>query len=216
MSRKSNQPLQGVLFDWDGTLVDSYHADSSAYLAMFKDLNISWTEKDLARHYSPDWYAVYRAARIPRKNWEAADASWRTHYAVHRPPLLAGVRQVLSHLAGNYEMGLVTSGDRDRVLRQLRQFRLTHTFSAQVCGGDTKRKKPHPEPFLLALSHMELKPESVVYVGDSPQDVQMARAVGARTIGIVGPFPTEKRLRAEKPDILLTSIRDLPAALKRL
>src|SRR5882757_9438156 len=125
--------LQGVLFDWDGTLVDSYHADSSAYLAMFKEMGIPWTEKELAQHYSPDWYAVYRAARLPRKHWDAADLAWRTHYAKHSPKLIAGVRRILSRLAAKHHLGLVTSGDRDRVHKQLRAFRLTSAFAARVC-----------------------------------------------------------------------------------
>ncbi|MDP9340301.1 MAG: phosphoglycolate phosphatase, partial [Acidobacteriota bacterium] len=53
-------------------------------------------------------------------------------------------------------------------------------------------------------------------VGDSPEDVQMARSARVRVIGVLGPFPTEKRLRAAKPDLLLNSLPELPAALKRL
>jgi len=61
---------------------------------------------------------------------------------------------------------------------------------------------------------MGLRPAETVYVGDSPEDLQMARSAGLRAaIGILGPFPTEKRLRAAKPDLLLGSIAELPAAL---
>jgi pyrophosphatase PpaX len=208
------KPLQGVLFDWDGTLVDSYHADSSAYFAMFKEMGIDWGEKELARHYSPDWYAVYRAARLPRKQWAAADLAWRAHYAKHSPRLFVGVRRILSKLAAKHRLGLVTSGDRDRVHKQLRAFRLTSTFVARVCGGDTKRRKPHPEPLLMALRHMRLDPAACVYVGDSPQDIQMARRAGVRAIGVIGSFPTEAGLRAEKPEILLSSLNELPEVLK--
>jgi len=206
--------LQGVLFDWDGTLVDSYHADSSAYFAMFKEMGIDWGEQQLAQHYSPDWYEVYRAARLPRKQWDAADLAWRRHYAKHHPQLIVGVRRVLSKLAAKHRLGLVTSGDRDRVHKQLRAFRLTSTFAARVCSGDTKRRKPHPEPLLMALQQMRLAPAACVYVGDSPQDIQMARRAGVRAIGVIGSFPTEAGLRAEKPEILLSSLSELPAALQ--
>jgi phosphoglycolate phosphatase-like HAD superfamily hydrolase len=61
---------------------------------------------------------------------------------------------------------------------------------------------------------MGLHPKETVYVGDSPEDLQMARSAGVRAaIAILGPFPTEKRLRAAKPDLLLESISKLPAAL---
>jgi phosphoglycolate phosphatase len=210
------QTLEGVLFDWDGTLVDSYNADTSAYLAMFKEMGIAWGIEELEDNYSPNWYEVYRAAKLPRKRWEDADRAWRAHYAKHRPKLVAGARRVLARLANAHPLGLVTSGDRDRVTRQLREFHLSSLFAARVCSGDTQRKKPHPEPLRLAVRQMKLRPSACVYVGDAPQDVEMARRAGVRAIGVLGPFPTEKRLRAARPEFLIKSIEELPDVLKRL
>jgi HAD superfamily hydrolase (TIGR01509 family) len=216
MAKQQKRQVEGVLFDWDGTLIDSYHADTSAYLAMFKEMGIGWGLKELEKNYSPNWYQVYRAAKLPRKLWNDADRLWRAHYAKHRPKLISGVRRVLVRLLGKHSLGLVTSGDRDRVLRQLREFRLTRVFSARVCSGDTLRKKPHPEPLRLALRQMELQPPSCVYVGDSPQDVEMARSAGVLAIGVLGPFPTERRLRAARPEFLIRSLEELPDVLRRL
>jgi HAD superfamily hydrolase (TIGR01509 family) len=216
MSPERKRILEGVLFDWDGTLVNSYHADTSAYLAMFKEMGIAWGIEELESHYSPNWYEVYRAAKLPRKRWEAADRAWRAHYAKHRPKLMAGARKVLARLHNHHRLGLVTSGDRDRVIRQLREFRLSSLFAVRVCSGDTMRKKPHPEPLRLALRQMELRPSACIYVGDAPQDVEMARRAGVRAIGVLGPFPTEKRLRAARPEFLIGSIEELPEVLKRL
>src|SRR5579885_3447104 len=189
--RNGHSRLQGVLFDWDGTLINSFAADSAAYLA-------------------------YRAAGLPRHRWSDADTAWRKQYARHRPKLIAGARRVLSHVAKRHRLGLVTSGDRDRVLRQLREFRLFDLFSARVCSGDTLRKKPHPEPLRLALRHLALEPRSCIYVGDSPEDLEMARRAGVRAVAVLGPFPTEKRLRDAKPEFLLESITELPALLAQL
>jgi len=216
MSAKRKQLVEGVLFDWDGTLINSYHADTSAYLAMFKEMGIAWGLEELEKNYSPNWYEVYRAARLPRRLWEDADRLWRAHYARHRPKLIAGARRVLASLRDAHPLGLVTSGDRDRVTRQLREFRLTTLFAARVCSGDTLRKKPHPAPLRMALRQMELDPSACVYVGDAPQDVEMARRAGVRAIGVLGPFPTEKRLRAARPEFLIGSLEELPGVLKRL
>jgi pyrophosphatase PpaX len=216
MAARTNQILRGVLFDWDGTLVDSYHADSSAYLAMFSEMGISWGLEELALHYSPNWYRVYRAAKLPRKRWDDADRAWRAHYAKHSPKLITGARQVLAQVRRKHHLGLVTSGDRDRVTRQLRDFRLTRLFGARVCSGDTRLKKPHPAPLRLALRQLRLPPSACVYVGDSPEDLEMAENAGVRAIAVLGPFPTEKRLRAARPEILLESIRELPDALEKL
>jgi HAD superfamily hydrolase (TIGR01509 family) len=216
MHLKRTQSIKGVLFDWDGTLINSYQADTSAYLAMFREMGIAWGIEELEKHYSPNWYHVYRAAGLPKKQWAEADRAWRTHYAKHKPKLIAGVRRVLARVASAHPLGLVTSGDRDRVTRQLRDFRLTTLFAARVCSGDTARMKPHPEPLRLALRQMKLDPAACVYVGDSPQDVEMARRAGVRAIGVLGPFPTEKRLRAAKPEFLMESLEELPDLLNKL
>jgi HAD superfamily hydrolase (TIGR01549 family) len=216
MAMRKNKFLQGVLFDWDGTLVDSYEADSAAYLAMFREMGIPWGLEDLARHYSPNWYRVYRAAKLPKARWDDADRAWRKQYAKHSPRLIVGARRVLRQLGRVHDLGLVTSGDRDRVTRQLRAFRLTQLFGARVCSGDTPEKKPHPAPLRLALKKLCLDPSACVYVGDSPEDLEMAKKAGVRAIAVLGPFPTEKRLRAARPEVLLESIRELPAALERM
>jgi HAD superfamily hydrolase (TIGR01509 family) len=206
--------LRGILFDWDGTLLDSFHADSQAFLAMFREIGIAWGMEDLERHYSPDWYRMYRAARLPRARWEEADRLWGKHYRKSEPALLPGARRVLRALASRYELGLVTTGDRSRVCRQLKRFRLTEMFAARICGGDTHRRKPHPEPLLTALRQMGIEPEASVYVGDAPDDVEMARRAGVAAIAVLGAFPIGPRLRAAKPEFLLPSIEHLPKLLQ--
>jgi len=208
--------LHAVLFDWDGTLLDSYHADSQAYLEMFRAMGVTWGLDELEQHYSPDWYAVYRAAKIPKDRWDEADRVWRAYYAKHPSKLMSATRKVLAQLRRRHKLGLVSSGDRDRVSLQLRQFRLTRVFRTRVLGGDTEEKKPHPAPLLKALEQLKAEAPHCVYVGDTPEDVEMARAAGVRAIAVLGPFPTEKRLRAVRPEILLNGLQELPKLLREL
>ena len=210
------QKLTAVIFDWDGTLLDSYHADSQAYLSMFNELGIPWGMRELDQHYSPDWYNVYRAAGIPETRWMEADKLWRSAYGEHRPSLMTGASVVLKKLKRRYRLALVTSGDRERVEAQLRQFALLRTFRARICGGETERNKPDPGPLQAVLAKLKLSAEECVYVGDTPEDLAMSRGAGVRAIAILGPFPTEKRLREAKPDFLLEKIDDLPELLQTL
>jgi beta-phosphoglucomutase-like phosphatase (HAD superfamily) len=55
-----------VLFDWDGTLLNSYEADVRAYLTMFGAMGVAWTEAEIAKHYSPNWYRVYRRLTLAK------------------------------------------------------------------------------------------------------------------------------------------------------
>jgi HAD superfamily hydrolase (TIGR01509 family) len=216
MPAKRKHPIEAVLFDWDGTLLDSFDADSSAYLAMFREMGIPWGLDQLALHYSPNWYNVYRAAKLPRARWDAANLAWRKQYVEYKPKLVLGARRVLAQLRRRYRLGLVTSGERDRVNSQLRYFQLTSLFASRVCADDTKLKKPHPAPLRLALKQMRLRPTACVYVGDSPHDLEMARRAGVRAIAVLGRFPTEKGLRAARPEFLLDSITKVPAILNQL
>lgn len=209
-------PTRVVLLDWDGTLLNSYAADQGAYVAMFRALRIEWGVAEIERHYSPDWYRVYRAARIPRSSWARADRLWRTAYRSQRPRLLPGARKVLRNLGRRFDLALVTSGSGARVRKQLREFAFRDYFRACICSEDSPRKKPHPAPLLLALKQMKAQPAECVYVGDAPEDVEMARRAGVRVIGVLGPFPTAVRLRASRPDLLMQSIQELPRHLKAM
>ncbi len=202
-----------VLFDWDGTLLNSYAADVRAYLSMFKTMGIAWTEAEIAQHYSPNWYRVYEAARLPRRHWKTADGLWTKAYAAENPPLLPGVRKVIRDAAKRFKLGIVTSGNRRRVRGQLRDFELSHYFLACVCSEDAPHKKPHPAPLELALKRLRARPENCVYIGDTAEDMEMAARAGVRAIGVLGPFPTAQRIRATKPELLLDSIADLPRYL---
>ena len=150
--------IQAVLLDWDGTLLDSCAADTAAYLEMFRIMGIGWGPEELAAHYSPDWYNVYRAARLDRERWDEADRIWRQAYAQYQPQLVAGAHDVLQNLGTRYVLGLVTSGDSVRVNTQLRRFGLDSTFAARVCQQDSPHRKPHPEPLLTALDQLGLPP----------------------------------------------------------
>jgi HAD superfamily hydrolase (TIGR01549 family) len=204
---------RAVIFDWDGTLLDSFRADSRAYQAMFRALNISFSDRQLARHYSPNWYRVYRAAKIPRKQWNLADSLWAAAYRKENPRLLPGTRAVLKKLSRSFAIGLVTGGDRKRVVRQLRQFGFHLLFPVCICSEDAPRRKPHPAPLRAAMRRMHMTAADCVYVGDTPEDIEMARRTGVRSIGVLGPFPSAARLKAARPDALLESIAELPDIL---
>jgi phosphoglycolate phosphatase len=201
---------RAILLDWDGTLLNSYAADSRAYLQMFRTLGINWGLRELARHYSPNWFNVYRAANVPRRAWADADRLWHEAYEKESPALLAGARAAVERMAKHFILGVVTSGNRSRVHQQLRHFRLDVHFAVCVCAEDAAHRKPHPAPLKLALKKLKLEPGACIYVGDAPEDIEMARRANVRVFGVCGPFPTAARVRAAKPDAMLASIADLP------
>jgi HAD superfamily hydrolase (TIGR01509 family) len=214
MMNKNQTSIEYVLFDWDGTLLDSFQADANAYMLMFGALGMSWSIADLKRYYSPNWHRVYRAARLPRAKWEEADRLWRFFYRKQQPKLQPGALRVLRVLDRRFELALVSSGSRSRVRRQLREHGVSAMFLAKVCSEDAPRRKPHPAPLRMALDKLRARPQTSVYIGDAPEDIEMAHRAGVRAIGVLGGSPVPERLRAASPDAMIETIRELPALLK--
>jgi phosphoglycolate phosphatase len=207
----TQKPLRAVLFDWDGTLLDSYQADANAYVQMFRALGIRWDSTRLAQHYSPDWHNVYRAAKLPPESWPEADGLWRRFYRAERPLLQTGARLVVQTLAERFRLGLVSSGSRLRVRSQIRAFGLEPLFAVSVFGDQVPRRKPHPLQLQLAVRQLGCEPGCCVYIGDAPEDVKMARRAGVPVIGVLGHSPVPERLRESRPNALIKTISSLPA-----
>ena len=206
--------LRAVLFDWDGTLVDSAETSFRAYVSLFRELGIAFDRDEYRRTYSPNWHRTYEALALPRERWDDADALWLRFFAREKNDLLPGVPEALGRLRrAGHAQGIVSSGERARVTQEMRDLQVHHFFEVAVCGGDTENRKPHPEPLLLALERMGLRPREAAYVGDSPEDVEMARSAGVFAVGVPGTFPNREALTASSPDLLAP---DLAAAMAHL
>jgi phosphoglycolate phosphatase len=206
--------FRAVLFDWDGTLVDSAQRTYRCYVRVFSAYGIGYDHAAFERTYSPDWYRTYEDVGLPREHWKEADARWISCYEAEASGLVPGAREALELLhARGVAQGLVSSGDGSRVRREVAALGLDRFFGAVVCGGETARRKPDPEPLLLALERLCLPPGETAYVGDSPEDVAMAKAAGAFAVGIPGGFPNREALAASRPDVLAPSLEDALRAL---
>ena len=139
---------------------------------------------------------------LPRERWSEADARWLELYEAQEARLLPGAEEAFARLrSAGLAMAVVTSGSRARVTRELARFRVGDFFGALVCSEDAKRKKPHPEPLRLGLSRLGVGAEAAACVGDSPEDVEMARAAGVFSVGVPGGFPNREALRSARPDL---------------
>lgn len=199
--------LRAVLFDWDGTLANTAEASYRCYEKLFGSYGIPFDRDAFQRTYSPNWHLTYTALGLARERWVEADALWLTHYQGEEVVLLEGTREALArvHEAG-LAAGLVTSGDRVRVARELAGLDVASFFEVVVCAEDIVNRKPHPEALLLALDRMGLAASRAAYVGDSPEDIEMARAAGVYAVGIPGGFPNREALAASRPDQVAETI----------
>ena len=192
--------MRAVVFDWDGTLVDTLPAIYRANVEVLRELEVPFDEDRYRAAYTPDWRVMYRRLGVPEPAIGAAGARWLELY--RQAGALApfdGAAAALRRLAASgHRMGIVTAGQRDVVEDQLARFGLAELLAVRVCGDDPVAAKPDPEPLRLALAGLDAAglPEPPIYVGDAPDDMRMALAVGVHGVGIVGQLGTADDLRA--------------------
>ncbi|HZJ47129.1 MAG TPA: HAD family hydrolase [Pyrinomonadaceae bacterium] len=202
--------INTLLFDWDGTIVDSAHLGLQAFQKAFTELGEPFMLDVYESTYSPNWYATYEALGLPREKWQRADELWLVHYGDQLAELIEGVGDVLLgfHRDG-YKLGVVSSGSHNRVRREIESAQLTDIFSVVICNDQVTNRKPHPEGLEKALEQISSRSDETVYVGDSPEDIQMGKAANVLTVGVKGSYPGNSRLLGAEPDIYLESLADL-------
>lgn len=206
--------LRAVIFDWDGTLVDTAEASYRCYVRMFESYSLPFDRETYASTYSPNWYHTFRCLGLPEDRWAEADERWLEYFAEERIELIDGASELIEGLtARGVTAAVVTSGSRGRVIREIEAYGLAPHFAQCVFGSDVANKKPHPEALLLCLARLGVEPEHAVYVGDSAEDVTMARAAGVYSVAVPGPYPNREPLLAAGADAVVESLRELGTLL---
>jgi HAD superfamily hydrolase (TIGR01509 family) len=174
-----------VLFDWDGTIVDSLPQIYRANVIVLGELGIRVDRRWFAEQHSPDWRRSYRELGIPESRWEELGARWEEEMRRGRPRAIPWVRGALRRLhRRGVKLGLVTASTRSVVLPSLDRLNLAGVFGAMRFADDVDNGKPHPEALLAALAELDVPPAAAVYVGDTLTDLEMARAAGARFVAV--------------------------------
>ncbi|HVQ37247.1 MAG TPA: HAD-IA family hydrolase [Pyrinomonadaceae bacterium] len=200
-----------LLFDWDGTLVDSAQLGLTAFEQSFAVLEETFDPEIYREVYSPNWYSVYEAMGLPKEKWERADELWTQHYGEQTAQLVEGAKQTISALQDKgYRFGIVSSGNGVRVAREIASVGFENVFEVVVCHEQMENRKPHPEGLETALRLMGRSREESCYIGDAPEDIEMGKRAGLLTVGVRSGYPTSWKLRSCSPDIYLDSLPELP------
>jgi len=190
--------MDAIVFDWDGTLMDSLAAVFEANAKVLGEYGVPFDETRYRAAYTPDWRVMYQRLGLPESAMEAAGDRWLELYAdTDDAQLLPGAAEALRRLAdAGFVLGLVTAGDQVVVEAQMQRLGVADLLPIRVYGSDDVASKPHPEPLLRALDQLERadRAHAARYVGDVPDDMRMARAVGALGIGIEGSIGTRADL----------------------
>jgi HAD superfamily hydrolase (TIGR01509 family) len=209
---------KAVIFDLDGTLVDSVGAYLEVARIAAKEHKLEVTEEQVRNALCSGtnfWKGVIPADRhdgeaVRKALFAHASREWPRVLREHGKPF-SGLAKTLDALK---RMGLklgIVSGARPEVMELLQEVR--DRFDAVVLGPDVSQRKPHPEGLVKCLQKLAVKPDDAIYVGDTPVDLQASRAAGMRAVGVLCGAGDSALLSAHEPVRLIASHAKLPAIL---
>jgi pyrophosphatase PpaX len=201
-----------VLFDFDGTVVDS----GAIILASFRHATRAVLERELsdAELLAAVGTPLRDQMRLidPERADELVDV-YRRHNAPLHDALepVDGMLDILGQLKGHgRRLGIVTAKRAATVELAFAVLPLRPYFDTVVTSDDAEIHKPAPDPLFVALDRLEARPDEAAYVGDAPFDVAAARAAGMYAVAVTwGGIHSETALRAENPDVIISTPREL-------
>ena len=218
--------VEAVLFDLDGTLIDSIESYYRIVEIALKELGFpSVSRKRIlqASQRDPfDWSEVL--PDIPGKTLEETSKKiWPVLEKIYPEEFLKNVhpfpctRSILETLhAAKIKIAIATATNKKFIndkMNILDQTGVSNLIEFVICGDDVKRKKPYPDSLLLCQERLGITSDKCVYIGDMGTDIDAGKAAGMKTIAVLTGFETRKELEAKQPDAILTSIADLPDVL---
>lgn len=217
----SEQPAL-VIFDWDGTLMDSVPRIVSCMQKMAAAAGLAVPSESAVKDIIglSLWVALERLFDCyDEQEQQQLIAIYREFY-VHTDqtpsPLFPGVEEVLVDLQQqNILMGVATGKARVGLERAWQETNTAQFFHVSRCADEAK-SKPAPQMLEEILQHTGVNAASAIMIGDSCFDLQMANHAGMPAAGVTWGVHDEERLRIEKPRFILNDIRELPERLRQL
>ena len=205
-----------VLFDLDGTVVDSVELIISSFQHATREvLGREFTREETIQGIGKP----LREQMVALSPGHADDLVRSYQVFNHREhdrmlTLYDGVKTLLIGLRdAGVKLGLVTSKSRRVTQMAFDLTGIEALFDETVCAEDTPRNKPLPDPILLCMERLGVPAQRSVYVGDSPFDIQAAHAAGVESIGVTWGVFSEEVLAAERPGTLVHSMSGLAEVL---
>ncbi len=204
-----------IVFDWDGTLMDSEAQIVACLHAAIEDLALEPLHDRVVRNVIglglreaidtlvPGRDATFHQAFIEhyRRHWFASEDS----------TLFGGVRETLDICRQQgFLLGVATGKSRRGLDRVLVETGLMDYFNATRCA-DEAPSKPHPQMLHDVMEQLDVLPEQTIMVGDTEYDMEMAANAGTGKVAVTSGVHSESRLNRHMPLVCLERISDMPA-----
>jgi pyrophosphatase PpaX len=204
--------INTILFDLDGTLIDTNELIISTYLhTLEKYFPGKYQRQDVLPFLGPTLHEVFGAMDPERV--EEMVLAYRTYNLANHDALVkefVGVIETIETLKKKgYKLAIVTTKREDVAFKGLRLMKLDSFFDVMIAYDHVKKVKPDPEPIFLALEKLDSKPEETLMVGDNFHDVLAGKNAGTKTAGVAWTIKGRDYLAKYEPDYMLENMTDL-------
>jgi phosphoglycolate phosphatase len=207
-----------LVFDWDGTIIDSASAIVDCICAAARDTGIPVPPRERAAHtIGLGLHDALRFAvpELPAERYADFVAHYRKHFLACQDSmqLFEGMRELLSELSKTHLLAIATGKSRRGLDRALQAGDLRAYFTASRCADETN-PKPHPAMLLELMDELDASKEGTLMIGDTSHDLEMARAAGVDALAVTYGAHPEAGLRACEPLGCMENVQALKEWLK--
>jgi pyrophosphatase PpaX len=213
------QNVKAILFDLDGTLVDSSEAIIKTVEKVLQSKGLTCNRAKVARMIGlplENIFSILAPNLSEQEIWQLVH-EYRKYYMKHHLEntiIHPSAQMVLRRLkAKGFKLGIVTTKYKEPVMDVLSHFDISGLFDVIVTGYEVIRHKPAPDIVFEAAKRLGVNPEQCVVVGDSPLDVQAGKQAGAFTIALLSTTYTRRQLKSAKPTIVIEEFEAIPNIL---
>ncbi len=209
--------VECVIFDLDGTLLDSKECSVKATKAAFKEMGLKVPSEVVIEHYIgiPIEESFFKMSEQPLDQETAAELIriFRAYYQIYEESTLKvfpEIPHVLEILNKRKVPCFVVSSKKTAVVKRNLAAQDLVAFFEEIIGSDAvTHYKPHPEGINKVVAHYQFDPTKTIMIGDAIFDIQMGKAAGVKTIAVTWGSHDPKKLSEENPDALVDAPREI-------
>jgi HAD superfamily hydrolase (TIGR01509 family) len=214
-------PIDAVVFDLDGVIIDSEHVWDDARESLAKERGGRWHEgaqRDMMGMSSVEWSRyMHDVIGLPDPPEEISAEVVRRLEEIYRRdlPVIPGAPEAVERLADKWPLGVASSSNRPLIDLVLECSGLARIFRATVSSEEVPRGKPAPDVYLEAARRLGVDPARSAAIEDSANGIRSAKAAGMRVVAIPNPRypPSDEALRLA--DVTLARVTELdPASIR--
>ncbi|MGB9857640.1 MAG: HAD family hydrolase [Dictyoglomaceae bacterium] len=210
--------IKTVIWDWDGTLIDSFFACYRATKDILSLFGINLSKEEYTKNFIPNWYEMYERFGLKREYWQIVDNLWYKYFDYSSVKWREGAIENLEFLRDlGIRQGVVTASTKKDIEKESIYLKPERFIEHFICWEDSIKKKPDPEPLFKILEILNIKPEETVYIGDTTEDIIMGKRAKVKlVIAVHSCFDEKEDLMKASPDYFFENLFDLLSFWKNL